>query len=339
MKTKDFFFDLPPGLVAQYPERGRGESRLLLMDRSSGGISHHKFRELPDLLKPDIVVAVNDSRVRRARVYGKSARSGAEVEFLLLKELSSGVWRVKCSKTKKQKKGKKFIFPENIGAVITGEQGECRVLEFDKAIDERYLEKHGHMPLPPYIKRPDRALDGKRYQTVYAGAAGSVAAPTAGLHFSKQIIRRMIRRGMGFAPVTLHVGLGTFAPIRTEKVEDHRMHSEEYEIPAGSAGLLNRALQEKQRILAVGTTTVRALESAFDEGKIKEGGGSTELFIYPGYRFRVISALLTNFHTPGSTLLVMVSAFAGRELVLHAYEEAKRLGYRFFSYGDAMLIL
>jgi S-adenosylmethionine:tRNA ribosyltransferase-isomerase len=339
MKTRDFFFDLPPELVAQYPERRRGESRLLVLNRSAQSISHHMFDELPALLRPDTLVAINDSRVRRARVYGKSADSGAEVEFLLLKELSAGVWRVKCAKAKKQRPGKEFIFPARTRGIITGEDGEYRTLKFGRPIDERYLKAHGHVPLPPYIKRGDRALDGKRYQTVYAGTVGSVAAPTAGLHFSRRILRRMMRRGMEFAPVTLHVGPGTFNPVRTERVEDHRMHSEEYEIPAGSAALLNAALQNKRPILAVGTTTVRALESACGAGKIKHGMGSTELFIYPGYGFRVVSALLTNFHTPGSTLLVLVSAFAGRELVLHAYEEAKKLGYRFFSYGDAMLVL
>ncbi len=339
MKTKDFFFELAPEFVAQYPAEKRGDSRLLVVDRAAGTISHHLFAELPDLLDPDTLVVVNNSRVRRARLFGEAAGSGGRVEFLLLKELAEGVWQVKCSKMKKQRKGKTFMFPENNSAVIIDERDDIRILKFQNPPDEKYLEQYGHIPLPPYIKREDADMDGERYQTVYSRAAGSVAAPTAGLHFSQGILRQIKGRGIPIVPVTLHVGLGTFTPIRCDTIEDHRMHSEEYEVPAASARLINGAIASKKRILAVGTTSVRTLESAFDGEKVRQGRFSTDLFIYPGYTFKVVAGLLTNFHTPGSSLLVLVSAFAGRELIFRAYEEAKKRKYRFFSYGDAMLIL
>jgi len=339
MKTKEFFFNLPQSFIAQYPKEKRGDSRLLVVDRTAQTLSHHSFKELPELLAPGTVMVVNNSKVRKARLFAKSKESGGMVEFLLIKEIASGVWQVLCSKSKKQKQGKTFIFPEKKQAVVVREQGEHRVLKFDGAIDERYLQKHGHVPLPPYIKRKDEAIDEHRYQTIYSKTPGSIAAPTAGLHFSKKIIKLISKRGIELSPLSLHVGLGTFVPIRSENIEDHTMHSEEYMIPAGTARLLNKAMHETKNILAVGTTSVRALESAYLEGRIREGKAVTDLFIYPGFGFKVVSQLLTNFHTPQSSLLLLVAAFAGKELIFQAYEEAKALNYRFFSYGDAMLIL
>ncbi|MBN1798983.1 MAG: tRNA preQ1(34) S-adenosylmethionine ribosyltransferase-isomerase QueA [Spirochaetales bacterium] len=339
MKTREFSFNLPQSFIAQYPKGKRADSRLLVVDRAAQTFTHHKFKELPGLLAPDTVMVVNNTKVRKARVFAKSKDTGGMVEFLLLKETARGMWQVLCSKSKKQKQGKVFIFPEKRQAVIVQELGELRVLKFDRAIDEKYLNKHGHVPLPPYIKRQDEVLDKQRYQTVYSKISGSIAAPTAGLHFSKRTIRLIAKRGIELAQLSLHVGLGTFTPIRTENIEDHAMHSEEYMIPSDTALCLNKARFEQRNILAVGTTSVRALESAYSKDGIKAGKAVTNLFIYPGFKFNVVSQLLTNFHTPGSSLLLLVSAFAGKELILSAYEEAKKQNYRFFSYGDAMLIL
>jgi S-adenosylmethionine:tRNA ribosyltransferase-isomerase len=296
-------------------------------------------------------MVLNRTRVINARVYGTSLETGGQVEFILLTEHQPGLWRTLAANARKQRPGKKYGFPDGVIAEVvaesilphemqTAEEG-FRYLRFTPPIGPGYLETHGHVPLPPYIRREDTDLDATRYQTVYADDPGSVAAPTAGLHLTQDLLEELRRRGVILVKVTLHVGTGTFLPIRTERVEDHTMHEERFHIPVESADRINRALQENRTILAVGTTVVRALESAYDPDLhgLAPGAKRTSLFIYPGYRFKVVSQLLTNFHTPRSSLLVLVSAFAGRQRILHAYETAVRKGYRFFSYGDAMLIL
>lgn len=337
MKTKTFSFDLPEELIAQEPVRKRGTSRLMQLDRSSGKISHYHISDLSELLPSDSLLVLNNSRVRKARLFGLT-ENGGKVEFLLLSQNENGVWKCMVSKAKKQKIGKQYSFPGDVGGTIVGSEGEFRFISFDPEIDDGYLESHGHMPLPPYIKRQDTADDSERYQTVYAQKTGSVAAPTAGLHLTESIISELKGRGIDIVTLTLHVGIGTFLPIRTEEVESHRMHREEYYISPESAEKLNHAKKNQKPICAVGTTSVRTLESAWTEQGFREGEGATELFIYPGYEFKAVDMMLTNFHTPESSLLVMVSAFAGKDLIETSYHEAIRQRYRFFSYGDAMLI-
>jgi S-adenosylmethionine:tRNA ribosyltransferase-isomerase len=338
VKTRSFSFDLPPELVAQEPAPRRGDSRLLVLDKSSGGISHRLVRELPELIEPGTLMILNDSRVRKARLVAEAERTGAPVEFLLLREVGPGVWRTLVSKARKQLPGKRYRFPGGVEGAVSGVEGEFRLVSFTPTFDDSYLEAYGHVPLPPYIRRQDTRGDAERYQTVYARMPGSAAAPTAGLHLTRELLHSLRAGGVESVTLTLHVGAGTFLPIRTERVEEHRMHEEWYTIPESSAEAINRARLEGRPVLAVGTTAVRAAESAWRNGAVRAGEGRTGLFITPGYRFRVISRLLTNFHTPHSSLLVLVSALAGRERVLAAYQEAVERRYRFFSYGDAMLI-
>ncbi|MBN1834432.1 MAG: tRNA preQ1(34) S-adenosylmethionine ribosyltransferase-isomerase QueA [Spirochaetales bacterium] len=339
MKTSSFSFELPPELIAQEPAVERGSSRLLVLDRSSGRVSHRLVRELPELLEPGTLVLLNDSRVRKARLFAEAEGTGTRVEFLLLREIQPARWAVLVSRARKQVPGKRYRFPAGVEGRIVGSEGEFRLVEFSRPIDDAYLEEHGHVPLPPYIRRSDTPADAARYQTVYARRAGSAAAPTAGLHLTDALLEALQARGVEIAELTLHVGAGTFLPIRTERIEEHRMHEEWYFVPEASAEAINRACAQGRPVLAVGTTAVRAVESAWREGEVRAGEGRTGLFIAPGYRFRVVSRLLTNFHTPRSSLLVLVSALAGRERVLEAYAEAVRERYRFFSYGDAMLIV
>jgi S-adenosylmethionine:tRNA ribosyltransferase-isomerase len=336
MKTSDFSFELPPGQIAQEPPERRGESRLFILERS-GGNSHHTFAELPDLLSPGTLMVFNDSRVRRARLYASVGGQGPEREFLLTRRLGGGRWEFMAKRQGSLKPGSTILFPEGRRAHIEA-GGRCLV--FDEDPDEEYFERCGHVPLPPYIKRPDRAMDGERYQTCYAREAGSAAAPTAGLHFTPQIMEALKGRGIQAAYLTLHVGLGTFMPVRTAEIEEHRMHEEEYYVPPETAQAVTEAKAAGRPVLAVGTTSLRTLEAAWDdEGEsLRPGPGRTRIFIKPGYVFRAIDQLLTNFHTPESTLLMLVCALAGRQRILDAYAEAVRLGYRFFSYGDAMLI-
>jgi S-adenosylmethionine:tRNA ribosyltransferase-isomerase len=263
------------------------------------------------------------------------------VEFLLLRRAGGEEWEALVSKGKRQRTGKRYLFPGETEGTITRETADARVVRFSPAVDDAYLERYGHVPLPPYIKREDVPQDAERYQTVFASTPGSVAAPTAGLHFTAEILAALRDRGVTVCTVTLHVGLGTFAPIRTDDIESHRMHEEEFEIGEETARLVTEAKRDKRAVLAVGTTAVRTLESAWDPqaAALRAGGGATSLFVTPGFTFRVVDHLLTNFHTPRSSLLVLVSAFAGRERILAAYQEALDQGYRFFSYGDAMLIL
>ena len=344
MLTKDYYFDLPEELIAQEPSERRGEDRLLLLDREDGIFSDHMMREFPSLITKPSVIVVNNSKVRKARVYGTS-ETGGTVEFLFLSPESDGAWKCMATKTKRQRVGKRFSFLDRDGnavaeAVIVRENPDAtRSLMFTSPIGESFFDSCGHVPLPPYIKREDSFSDETRYQTVYASHPGSVAAPTAGLHFTEALMDEVRGMGIPIYEVTLHVGAGTFLPVRTENVEDHHMHTEHYSIDPETADALNAAKAEGKRILAVGTTSVRTLESAADEsGRISRLEGDTDIFIRPGYRFRFVSDLLTNFHTPESTLLMLVSALAGKELIFSAYRHAIESRYRFFSYGDAMFI-
>jgi S-adenosylmethionine:tRNA ribosyltransferase-isomerase len=337
MKTRTFSFEVPEELIAQTPAEKRGTSRLMLVDRASGNISHHSVEDLPGLLPRDSLMVLNDSRVRKARLYGLTP-DGGRVQFLLLSHNSDGSWQCLVSKAKKQKTGREYVFPGGVKGRIAAEEGEFRTVLFSSPLDEGYLDRWGHMPLPPYIKRNDTDLDSERYQTIYAAQTGSVAAPTAGLHFTEKIFTNLREKGIEISRVTLHVGIGTFLPIRSEDIEEHRMHREEYFISKEAAKAVTRAKKSGRPVCAVGTTSVRTLESAWRGDELAAGEASTELYIYPGYHFRVVDMLFTNFHTPKSSLLVMVSAFAGKELIEEAYAAAVRERYRFFSYGDAMLI-
>jgi S-adenosylmethionine:tRNA ribosyltransferase-isomerase len=311
---------------------------MLVLDRASGAIRHSHISELPDFVSPGTVMVLNDTRVRKARLVGISPETGGRLEVLLLEELRPGVWKALAERARRHE-GRSFTFPEGIkGTVRQPSEGFC-LLEFSAPLSEDYLERNGHVPLPPYIRRQDTAEDAVRYQTVYARQPGSAAAPTAGLHLTRPLLEQLERRGVLLAYVTLHVGPGTFLPIRSETLEDHRMHEEAYHVPEDCARMVNEALQAGRDVLAVGTTAVRTLESAFKDGEVRSGSGRSALFIYPGFRFQVVRRLLTNFHTPRSTLLALAAAFAGRQRVLSAYREAVRQKYRFFSYGDAMLIL
>lgn len=294
------------------------------------------MEEFPEMMPRDSLVVFNNTRVRKSRIFG-TTEYGGSVEFLLVKEHEPGLWEAVIHRRKRQKVGRRYSFPEEVEAVLVDKPGDHGLLRFYPPVDQEYLERYAAIPLPPYIRRTADESDSERYQTVYSREQGSVAAPTAGLHFTPEILDRITSRA-DVRFVTLHVGIGTFAPIRSERLEDHRMHSEEYEVPWETAEAVNRAKEEGRHVIAVGTTTVRTLESAFYRGKMVPGRNSTDLFISPGYQFRVVDHMFTNFHTPGSSLLVMVSAFAGRERILQAYEEAVRKEYRFFSYGDAMFI-
>jgi S-adenosylmethionine:tRNA ribosyltransferase-isomerase len=343
MKTKEFSFDLPEQLIAQFPADKRGESRLLVLDKRTGTFDDSHISHIADYLEPGSVMVVNNSKVRKARVYAES-ETGGKVEFLFLHELPDHTWTAMVTKSKKQRIGKQYRFSNAEGelwtAQIIAENEDGKIIRFSQPINEHFFSTCGHVPLPPYIKRDDTFSDESRYQTVYAKDFGSVAAPTAGLHFTEEILDKIKERGIFICPVTLHVGPGTFLPVRTEELEDHPMHLEHYEIPNESASLINKAKREGRKIIAVGTTSVRTLESAFNSttNSLPPGEGSTRLFILPPYEFKIVDQLLTNFHTPESTLLVLVSAFAGKQHIMNAYGHAVDQGYRFFSYGDAMLI-
>lgn len=344
MLTRDYYFDLPGELIAQVPTDRRGEERLLVLDKKSGSYKDMMMKDFPSLIEPGSVMVVNNSRVRKARCYGES-ETGGTVEFLFLEENADHSWNVMVSKAKRQRVGRRYRFLDGEGALVEeavivaeNEDGTRRV-SFSHPLVEDFFTRCGHVPLPPYIKREDDFSDESRYQTVYASQSGSVASPTAGLHFTKELLDEVKGRGVEILPVTLHVGAGTFLPVRSEKVEDHHMHYERYTVSDETADAVNRAKAEGRPIVAVGTTSVRTLESATGEdGLVHPGWGRTNIFIYPGYRFRTVDRLLTNFHTPESTLLMLVSALAGREHIMAAYEHAIAQRYRFYSYGDAMLI-
>jgi len=345
MRLEDFDYDLPPELIAQSPEEIRDASRLMALDRATGDIRHGVFRDLDGRLRAGDVLVVNDTRVYPARLKGRKAATGGKVEALLTRDLGGG--RYLALVKGGPRPGTSIDFDGGLSAVVepvgAGEDdGGRRILSFasGKSIDDR-LDEVGSMPLPPYISAPgrDEVRDRERYQTVYAKKRGAVAAPTAGLHFTPELIRRLEEAGVRTVAVTLHVGPGTFMPVRADRVEDHVMEEEEYEVSGEAAEAVNGARRAGGRVVAVGTTSLRTLESAAGEdGLISPGGGKTGLFIYPGYRFRAVDALITNFHLPRSTLIMLVAAFAGREPVLKAYREAVAERYRFYSYGDAMFI-
>lgn len=338
MKTSEFSFELPEGLIAQQPVPDRDSARLLVLDRLTGGIQDSSVRDLPRWIEPGTLIVLNDTRVRKARLFAESA-GGGRAEFLLLEERGPGLWEAMTGRTRRMKPGKVYAFPGGArGTIEELVQGDTVLVRFDPPMDEAYLERHGHVPLPPYIHRPDEPTDQERYQTVFSRVTGSAAAPTAGLHFTPRLLEALRAAGAEVAYVTLHVGLGTFLPIRAENIEDHVMHEERFAIPGRTKDLVDRAVRASRPVLAVGTTVVRTLESAWGEGGLREGEGRTRAYITPGYQFQVVNRLFTNFHTPGSSLLVLVSAFAGRERVLAAYAQAVGKKYRFFSYGDAMLI-
>ena len=344
MLTKDYYFDLPEELIAQEPSQRRGDDRLLLIDRAKGTWSDWMMKDFPSLIHEDSVIVVNNSRVRKARVYARS-ETGGNVEFLFLGREGDGAWKCMTTKTKRQRAGKEYVFlrkdgSDEITGRITRENADgTRSVMLSADDGEEFFQRCGHVPLPPYIKREDSWNDETRYQTVYASRIGSVASPTAGLHFTSELMDKVRSMGIPIHEVTLHVGAGTFLPVRTERIEDHHMHTERYEIDQETADALNRAKSEGKRIVAIGTTSVRTLESAADSnGRLTALSGDTDIFIHPGYSFRFVSDLLTNFHTPESTLLMLVSALAGRSLIFSAYQHAIEERYRFFSYGDACFI-
>ena len=340
MKTSDFYFDLPQELIAQDPLEDRSGSRLLVLDKETGETEHHIFREIVNYLNPGDCLVINDTKVIPARLIGEKEGTGAKVEVLLLKRKENDIWETLVKPGRKMKPGARLVFgngllkAEVIGVVEEGN----RLIRFEyEGIFEEILDQLGQMPLPPYITH--QLEDKNRYQTVYAKHSGSAAAPTAGLHFTPELLDEIKEKGVEIAHVTLHVGLGTFRPVKVENIQEHHMHSEFYRIEQSEADKINRAKEEGHRVICVGTTSCRTVESAADEnGRLRECSGWTEIFIYPGYKFKVLDALITNFHLPESTLIMLVSALAGREHVLAAYEEAIRERYRFFSFGDAMFI-
>ena len=341
MKKEDFYFKLPEELIAQDPLEDRSASRLLVLDKESGKIEHRMFRDIKAYLKPGDCLVINDTKVIPARLIGSKIGTDAKIEILLLKRKENDIWETLVKPGKKAKPGTKISFGEGllIGEVIDVVEEGNRLIQFSyQGIFEEILDQLGQMPLPPYITH--QLEDKNRYQTVYAKHSGSAAAPTAGLHFTPELLKEIKESGVDIAHVTLHVGLGTFRPVKVENIQEHHMHSEFYHIEASEAEKINRAKREGHRIICVGTTSCRTIESAAKpDGTLSECSGWTEIFIYPGYQFKVLDCLLTNFHLPESTLIMLVSVLAGREHVLHAYEEAVKEQYRFFSFGDAMLIV
>ncbi len=337
----DFYFDLPQELIAQDPLEDRSSSRLLHLNKETGEVSHHIFKEVPNFLKPGDCLVLNNTKVIPARLYGTKIETGAVVEFLLLKRLEGDVWETLVKPGKKAREGMRFTFGDgSLQAEIVGiaEEGK-RLVHFEyEGIWEELLDRLGEMPLPPYITH--KLQDKNRYQTVYAKYEGSAAAPTAGLHFTNELLDDIRKMGVDVVFVTLHVGLGTFRPVKEENVLNHHMHSEYYEVSEEAANAINACKERGGRVICVGTTSCRTIESVADEnGRVQAKCGNTEIFIYPGYEFKVLDGLITNFHLPESTLIMLVSALAGREHVLAAYEEAIKERYRFFSFGDAMIII
>lgn len=340
MKTSDFYYDLPPELIAQDPLKDRSASRLLVLDKESGKTEHHMFREIVQYLKSGDCLVINDTKVIPARLLGEKTDTGAKVEVLLLKRKENDIWETLVKPGRKMRPGTKVSFGNGLltAEVMDVVEEGNRLIQFHyDGIFEEILDKLGQMPLPPYITH--QLKERERYNTVYAKHEGSAAAPTAGLHFTPELLRKIEEKGVDIARVTLHVGLGTFRPVKVEEVTEHHMHSEFYQISEEAAEKINRAKSGGGRVICVGTTSCRTIESAADEqGHLRACSGWTEIFIYPGYRFKVLDGLITNFHLPESTLIMLVSALAGREQVLAAYEEAVRERYRFFSFGDAMYI-
>lgn len=340
MKKSDFYFDLPPELIAQTPIPERDHSRLLCMDKVTGELTHRHFYDLPSLLREGDCLVVNDSRVLPARLIGHRPSGGA-AELVLLRELGDDCWECLCRPGKRLREGAEVLFGDgeltaSVEEILPG--GNRRVRFHYEGIFLEVLDRLGKMPLPPYIK--EELSDRERYQTVYSRELGSAAAPTAGLHFTPELMDQIRGMGIPICPVTLHVGLGTFRPVKSEDIEDHKMHSELYIVDEDQAELINRTKAEGGRVICVGTTSCRTLESATDENGILHAGSAwTSIFIYPGYKFKIMDGLITNFHLPESTLIMLVSAFAGREHILNAYNTAVKEKYRFFSFGDAMMII
>ena len=340
MKRQDFYYELPEELIAQDPLEDRSSSRLLVLDKESGAVSHHVFKEITDYLHEGDCLVINDTKVIPARLIGSKVGTEAKIEILLLKRKENNIWETLVKPGKKAKIGTKISFGEGllVGEVVDIVDEGNRLIQFTyEGIFEEILDKLGQMPLPPYITH--QLEDKNRYQTVYATHTGSAAAPTAGLHFTPELLEEIERKGIDIARITLHVGLGTFRPVKVDEITEHHMHSEFFQIDEEAAMKINRAKDSGKRVICVGTTSCRTIESAADEtGHLKACSGWTEIFIYPGYQFKILDCLITNFHLPESTLIMLVSALAGREHVLAAYEEAVKEWYRFFSFGDAMLI-
>ena len=339
MKKSDFFYELPEELIAQHPVEPRDSSRLLVYDRSKKTIQHKHFYDIINFLREDDVLVINNTKVLPVRLYGNKEGTNGKIEFLLLKRLDLKTWEVVLKPGKKAKVGSKFVFGNELKAtVVKIIEGGMRVVEFEyDGVFEDILNRIGEMPLPHYIK--EQIKDKDRYNTVYAEYTGSAAAPTAGLHFTPELMKKLREKGVAFAEVLLHVGLGTFRPVKEDDILNHQMHSEYYEIDEKTAEFLNQAKKQGRRIIAVGTTSVRVLESCSDEnGVLHAKTGETNIFIYPGYKFKVIDGLITNFHLPESTLIMLVSAFMGREETIAMYNEAVKEKYRFFSFGDSTFI-
>ena len=340
MNIKEFYYDLPEELIAQDPLADRSSSRLLTLDKNSGAFSHHVFRDIVDYLNPGDCLVLNNTKVIPARLMGEKEGTGAGIEVLLLKRKEGDIWETLVKPGKKARPGARISFGNGllVGEVVDVVEEGNRLIKFEyEGIFEEILDQLGQMPLPPYITH--RLEDKNRYQTVYAKHDGSAAAPTAGLHFTPELLEIIKEKGVKVAEVTLHVGLGTFRPVKVENILEHHMHSEFYMVEEDQAAIINETKKNGGRVICVGTTSCRTLESATGEdGILRAGSGWTEIFIYPGYRFKILDALITNFHLPESTLLMLVSALAGRDNVMAAYEEAVKERYRFFSFGDAMLI-
>lgn len=341
LKKSDFYFDLPQELIAQDPLEDRSASRLLVLNRKTGAVEHHTFREITNYVRSGDCLVLNNTKVIPARLMGVKEDTGAAIEVLLLKRRDSDVWETLVKPGKKARPGAKIVFGDGClrAEVLDVEEEGNRLIRFDyEGIFEEVLDRLGEMPLPPYITH--KLQDKNRYQTVYAKYEGSAAAPTAGLHFTEELLAQIEEMGVNIAYVTLHVGLGTFRPVKADNLSEHHMHSEHYEVTPETAELINRTKESGGRVICVGTTSCRTVESAAEEsGRVQPGCGDTEIFIYPGYRFKVLDCLITNFHLPESTLVMLVSALAGRENVLAAYREAVEERYRFFSFGDAMLVI
>ena len=340
MKTRDFKFDLPQELIAQVPIEDRASSRLMVLDKETGNIEHKVFRDIIEYLNPGDCLVLNNTRVIPARLIGEKLETGGKIEFLLLKRTEEDTWQALVKPGKRAKVGTKFSFGNGklIGEVVDLSDEGSRIIKFHyDGIFEEILDELGDMPLPPYITA--RLDEKERYQTVYSKHNGSAAAPTAGLHFTEELLNKIKEKGVDIAFVTLHVGLGTFRPVKVEDVLNHKMHSEYYMVSQEAADKINRAKENGKNVICVGTTSCRTIESACNEdGKMKETSGWTEIFIYPGYKFKVLDKLITNFHLPESTLIMLVSAICGKDNVLNAYNEAVKERYRFFSFGDAMII-